>query len=231
MKLVSQRTALWVFIWLLAPVVVYGQCACPKGIGALGGEKPFASFSSSSGKSQVVLCGDVDKVLGQGSWRAAEFEVIDCAKSEKFLVFGAVEDCEVRQESAERLVIDKLVLLPIGEGFEFKGVPLERYTVTFDERDRPTIAKELVLSTPSFSKREEDAILQDYETQVKNRKPGDNLDPIIGKLALLAMSGSEAGREAFKQAPRELQIDGVYGEYYSELLAIIQKYFASRKNP
>ena len=218
----------WLFCLVIASafsLTAIAQCACPDGIGAFAGDMPFLSITTGDARHDLVLCGDAEKALSETTWKASEFEVIECSGKKVLLSFGALEDCIVTKEAKDSIVIIKTVSLPLGKNRSFEDVPLDCYTIKANGADGTKIHKVFVFAPPQYSTEQAKEIMNLYHDAVANRKHGDDMDHIIGMIALLAMSGSKEGQAAFERASEDLKLDGCYGEYYGELYEIYREHY------
>jgi hypothetical protein len=108
---------------ILNSVFLLGQskgCRCFDGIGSSSKDTPILVAKFPNGQI-LSVCGYLEKRNSTTEALLSEFNIFNCETGESLVEYGALENCIVHFENAV-LTVDKFVLLPAGNNWEWKYV-------------------------------------------------------------------------------------------------------------
>lgn len=207
--------------YLLIAILLYflplypQNCNCPKDTRAATEEndKPRKIFSFKNG-AKIILCGYEDTIDNVTYY--SEFILHKCGMSEPIDFWDATLTCKVFMEN-DVLTIEHMCNLPVGQNRDFIFIPWiteeifyknGKLNSNYDERDFRKYSKEEINKT-----------LDEYNLAVKEGLP-DDIEGLIAKLFVAAISGDKKANEYFKTFPDTFVIDGGGSETYKEFLAV-----------
>lgn len=175
------------------------ECTCPQNDLFAEGEKPDTIFQV--GDKQFALRGHIENDV------YSEFIVFDCETKTVLATKGATKEWTVYTED------DKLVL---GEFFEFGDDKIiwATETIKFDNKELSIIRE--------FNKEAIAQFADEYENSTPNITDSD---AILIQLFWAAIRGEDSAKEKFKNANKDLGLDGSSSELFDDLSKKLEEFF------
>lgn len=175
------------------------ECTCPKNTFFEIGENPDTIFQV--GDKQFALRGHIENGV------YSEFIVYDCESRTILTTKNAIKNWSVDTKG------DKLVL---GEYYEFGGDRFIWATETIEFKDNElSIDRDI----------NEGEIIQ-FANNYKDKKPNINdLETTVTQLFWASIRGEEPAKERFKNAEKNLGLDGVSLELFNDLSKKFEEFF------
>lgn len=177
--------------------------------------KAEATFNFSNGKT-IALCGYKDTDIKPSG--DSEFVLSVCGQDTIIGFWGAVQTCRVKMNK-DIVLVQELKNLTVGKNFAYQPTVWTTEKIYFNGEE---LVRKLEVNKKikKYNQAEIKAVLKAFETA--KPKIDDNKMTIADKLFIAAISGSEKARKYFNEFPNKFELDGTYGEIYSELTEMLE---------
>jgi hypothetical protein len=191
-------------------------CGCPKNIYA--GTKADTTFLLSNGK-RISLCGYRDTTLGKGKVYFREFVLSPCGENKIIKFWEALKICKLAVVK-DTLYVNTMVDLPIGKRMRSMETVWTIEPIYFV---KGKVVRDLRVNTriPKYNAQQIATVLETYNRAANNNSEATS--DLADRLFVSTISGSKTARSYLSTFTKRFSmLDGIYLEYYDELIRMLK---------
>ncbi|MFP9114673.1 hypothetical protein ACLI1A_12080 [Flavobacterium sp. RHBU_3] len=195
------------------------SCQCPENLdaGTTEGDAPQKVFTFKNGR-QIILCGYENEEDGKAVY--SEFILQECDSPDIIGFWEAMFTGTVEFKN-NVIFIKEEMQLPVGPNRSFVATTWSTETIQY--LDKSLVRKRVInRSIRKYTEAEIKATLQEFEEGSAKYK-GD-VEDLMGKLFIAALSGSTKAKTYFDDFDRFATLDGAVAEQYKDLSAMLSEF-------